>query len=306
MIRMKGLLCLLLGLLLAACGVLAGCSGAPDHPAPSPAIWEISRTDGRHGYLFGTVHALPDGTKWRTPLLDKAFAASDMLVVEIASLTSPREMAAVFARLASSPGQPPLADRVSPEKRAIAIRVMADKGLRDADYTGMETWAVALALSQLSDDGESRNGVDRALLKAAGKRRIIELEGVEAQLGLFDRLPASEQSDLLEQVIIELDRDQDKGQDRGEDSVVARQRLHAWLTGNVAGLEQEMNSGLLTDPELRTVLLVNRNIDWAGRIDALLAGGGVPFVAVGAAHLLGTDGLVSLLETRGYTVTRIQ
>lgn len=284
--------------LLALYGLLAACSREPAQPPPSPALWRIEGPGGQAGYLFGTAHALPDGTEWRTPLLDGALAACDTLAVEIAALNSPAKMREVFARLAATPGQPPLMERVSPDKRELMARAIARKDLRDADYAEMETWAVALALSQLSDRGDSGNGVDRALLKLAKGKRIVELEGVERQLALFDTLPPAQQSRLLEEVAADLaDAEAETQGDR---------RMLGWLAGDTATLEKETREGLLADPGLREVLLVKRNLDWAERIAALLRSGAQPFVAVGAAHLVGPEGLAALLERRGYAVKRVQ
>jgi len=278
--------------------VLSACSDAPDLPPPSPALWHVTGDGGAEAYLFGTAHSLPAGTRWRTREMEAAFAACDTLVVEVSALTAPQEMRAIFSRLATTPGQPPLAERVSPEERPLIARVMAAKGLRDADYAEMETWAVALALSRLAEEGSGANGVDLALLKDAGRKRVVELEGAERQLALFDALPQAEQADLLEAVARELDH----GASAGEQD----HRLRAWITGDLAGLEEETRHGLLADPELREALLVRRNADWAERLDQLLRGGGSAFVAVGAAHLVGPDGLPELLAARGYTVRRVQ
>jgi len=285
-------------LLCAAALALAGCDDAPDQPEPSPALWQIAGAEGQRAYLFGTVHALPDGVRWRTPQIDHAFDAADMLVVEISLLDAEDSMRAAFQRLSATSGQPPLAMRVSPEDRALVSRVMAEHGLKDADFANMETWAAALVLSQLAEGVDSANGVDRALLKAAGNMRVIELEGAERQLGLFDALPEQEQDDLLEGVARELD---EAGHENELDP-----RLEAWLTGDLAALEEAARGGLLADPELREALLVGRNRDWAERIDALLSDGATPFIAVGAAHLLGPDGLVALLNSRGYSVERVR
>ena len=282
--------------LLAALGLLASCSQSPDQPPPSPALWEISGSGGQHGYLFGTVHSLPEGTEWRTDKFDKAFAAAEVLVVEVAGLTDPMAMRVTFTRLATTPGQLPLAQRVSPPESGLVERVMAEHGLRDADFASMESWAAALTLSQLADEDEDANGVDRQLLEAAGHKKIVELEGVEAQLGVFDGLPEKEQGDLLAAVAAELLAVEADENDR----------LDAWLTGDLGALAAETGTGLLADPELREILLVRRNQDWAGKIGALLKGGTTIFVAVGAAHAVGPEGLPALLAQRGYTVSRIQ
>ena len=48
--------------------------------------------------------------------------------------------------------------------------------------------------------------------------------------------------------------------------------------------------------------LAQRNAAWVPRLEEIMTPPGLHFVAVGAAHLLGTDGLVALLRARGWTV----
>ena len=55
--------------------------------------------------------------------------------------------------------------------------------------------------------------------------------------------------------------------------------------------------------ERRARMLTRRNAVMAERIEAVLAAPGFHFVAIGAAHLLGTDGVPALLQARGWTVT---
>jgi uncharacterized protein YbaP (TraB family) len=54
------------------------------------------------------------------------------------------------------------------------------------------------------------------------------------------------------------------------------------------------------------VLLVDRNQAWVARISGEMAKGRTVFVAVGAAHTVGPDGLAALLEAKGFTVKRVQ
>ncbi len=74
-----------------------------DWPAPSPALWEVSGPQGERGWLFGTIHSLPDGAEWRTPAVDRALAASDVLVVEIAALGDRKQATEAFAARARTP-----------------------------------------------------------------------------------------------------------------------------------------------------------------------------------------------------------
>ncbi|MFT4027335.1 MAG: TraB/GumN family protein, partial [Novosphingobium sp.] len=161
-------------------------------------------------------------------------------------------------------------------------------------FGDVETWAAALTLAQaLAKDASPANGIDRAVIALAGKRPVVELEGTRGQLGIFDALPETEQRDLLAAVATE--------PDRAGDTPAA-----AWLEGDMTAIERETHRGLLADPELRQALFTGRNLAWADRIAAMLAGGQRPFVAVGGAHMAGSEGLPALLAARGYRVTRLQ
>lgn len=288
-------------LLFAAAALLVGaCDSEPpadEAPAPSPAIYELASPGGQvEGWMFGTIHALPDGTEWRTERIDAIVGQADMLVVEIAALEDSAANSRVFERLARSPGQPDLLDRVDPAMRPDLLDLMDRGGFEDRDFAGLETWAAALSLARVMRYGDSANGVDRALIREFSGRPIDELEGFERQLAIFDRLPESEQRDLLGAVVADYRRVQ---------ADPARLAV-AWRAGDLATLERESQRGMLADPELRAVFLSDRNRAWAERLVAILAGDARPLIAVGAAHLVGTEGLPSLLEQRGYTVTRIQ
>src|SRR5690348_14802900 len=77
-----------------------------------PALWEVSDPDTTI-YLFGTIHLLPDGLKWRTPKFDKAVADSQELVVE--TTVDQKNLQAIQQAefsLGLKQGLPPIAKRV--------------------------------------------------------------------------------------------------------------------------------------------------------------------------------------------------
>jgi uncharacterized protein YbaP (TraB family) len=156
----------------------------------------------------------------------------------------------------------------------------------------MESWAAALQLASALRRYDSADGVDRALI--AGAEKVIGLESLAGQFAMFDALAPSEQSRLLAEVAREAG-----GGDEEE-------RVEAWLTGDLDRLERDAGEGLLADPALREKLQLARNRAWAERIVALVELGERPFVAVGAAHMLGDEGLPALLTRRGYSVRRVQ
>ena len=282
---------------LSALLVLGACHSAPVE-LRHPALWEITGPDGAQGFLFGTVHALPDGLAWKTPAIDRAIEQSSTLMLEIVDPGDESSARAAFVRLGTTPGQPPLEQRVDPARREALRAALVRTRLQPAQFASLEDWAAALTLSfalEAKDGYNPDNGADRALLAAAGKRPVVGLETLEGQLGLFDTLSAREQRSLLDAVVAE------SAGDASENRLVK-----AWAEGDVAMLDAEAHSGMLADPRLRETLLVARNRRWAEQIDAMLKAGKRPFVAVGAAHVAGIDGLPEMLTARGFKVKRVQ
>lgn len=277
----------------AALLLLSACAQEPELPPPSPALWEVTGPDGAQGWLFGTSHSLPGGYDWRTPTIDAAFAKADTLVVEVDLATADPEY---YGALAMTRSLGPPTSRIDPVYRAQLAQVIDDAGHSEDEFHDTESWAVALTLAAAFRFGEPANGVDRELAERRGGKRLVELETYRGQLDLFDRLPAAEQADMLEIVA------------EGAETAAAdsERQTKAWRSGDTAVIEADMQTGLLADPELRAALLTDRNQAWAGTIERLLKDGAHPFVAAGAAHMLGPDGLPALLEARGYAVTRIQ
>lgn len=284
-------LALVAALWLSACGP-ANDAVDRDWPAPAPALWEVTAPGGPKAWLFGTVHSLPDGVEWRSEAVDAAFAEAGLLVVEISELGDTAQSFAAFQRYAYSPGLPPLTRRVPNESREQIEALLDHAGGREGDYAEMESWAAAMVLAGGVRIGDPEHGVDRQLL-ARGKP-VEGLESYDRQFALFDALPPSEQSDLLLAVAREA---------ATPDPAAA---LNYWLTGDTAALEALGREGLLGDPELRAALMDGRNRAWMERLVPLIEAGKQPFVAVGAAHMLGNAGLPALFAARGYAVRRIQ
>jgi uncharacterized protein YbaP (TraB family) len=281
-------------LMLLAAAALAGCTR--EDPA-NPALWRVEDPQGRHGYLFGTIHALPHPAAWHTPRVAAALNDSGLLLVEIAGLNDDGATRAVYNQLAHSPGQPPIETRVTPALRPALARLMAEGGLRSASFDDTETWAAALMLGHVAQgpDEDAGNGVDRALLKGT-HLAVAELEGAQKQLGLFDILPESAQRTMLDSVVADAPHAE-------EDS---RALAQAWRRGDMDWIARQTGTGMLADPVLRDVLYERRNRAWVAAVDQQIAKGHRPFVAVGAAHMAGPQGLPALLAMRGYKVTRVE
>ena len=281
------LLCALL-----AVAALAGCSQQAQEARP--ALWRVEDPQGQAGWLFGTIHSAPQPVDWETPAIGQALSQAEEIVVEVGNLADEAQVSATFASLARGPAQPPLSQRLAPADRPALAALLKKAGYREGDFTAMDTWAAALTLANAGEDQDAaRNGIDRAVLEKASGRKVIELEGAKEQLGLFDALPEREQRDLLREVAREAAQ---------EDRDITR----TWRAGDMAAIEKETRTGLLADPELREVLFTGRNRRWTARIGVEVRAGHKPFVAVGAAHMAGPEGLPAMLAKAGFKVTRVQ
>ncbi|WP_426266808.1 TraB/GumN family protein [Sphingomonas sp. LHG3443-2] len=288
---------------LAALGLAtAGAAPARLLSDPKPALWKVADGDTTV-YLFGTIHLLPQGTRWVSPLFERAAEESQGLVVEtIVDTANPAPFAATMMRLATStPGLPPVLDRVPSDKRAALATAIARSHIAPAALDKMETWAVALALlgPQFGAmDLKQEEGVEmklKARFAAAGKP-IDQLETNEEQLRFFDRLPESAQQALL---LGTLESPEAVGKQFGG-------MLSAWGRGDVAAIARSFNAEMAGSPAMAELLLKQRNANWTRWIEGRMGQPGTVMVAVGAGHLAGADSVQAMLQKRGLKVTRVQ
>ena len=267
----------------------------------NPALWKVADEDTTI-YLFGTIHLLPKDTKWRSPAFDQAAAGADTLVVEtVIDEANPAATIGELFKLAISPGQPPLLDRVPADKRDALATMVAKSGIPKEALDKMETWAAAFMLLgvQFQSLGlESGSGVESVLKKQFkdGGKPIGQLETNAEQLGFFDRLSEDAQRNFLLSVL-------------DDPSAMKKQfggMLDAWTRGDVKEIGDSFNRDLAEAGELKDALLVKRNANWANWVKTRLDQPGTVLVAVGAGHLAGEQSVQAMLETKGVKVTRVQ
>ena len=281
---------------------LAACQREAPGPGPQVALWAITASPDRAapvcGWILGTIHALPPGTAWRRPSIDRALADAGELVMEIGEPLDATIAGKSLARLAMTPGLPPPSARLDPAGAKALIAAYRKLGVDDARFADEESWAVALQLSAIASQkagADADAGVEPQLRAAMAGKPMAGLETIDGQFAIFDRLDARAQTRLLGDVAREVNEARDEDTDM----------LALWLKGDELGLAAQANSDFLADPALHEALLTGRNRAWTDRIDALLHEGKRPLIAVGAAHVVGRDGLPAMLRARGWTVKRV-
>ena len=266
----------------------------------TPALWKLADADTTI-YLFGTIHALPAGTRWRGRRIDAALAASHELVLEAVFGDDPLATARLLYGMGTAPGLPPLAERVSPAKRSQLDALVKRSGMSPAALDRMKSWAAGVLLfgHVMKDLGISADaGAEaelRGLFRAAGKP-IEGLETAAQQLGYLDSLSEEEQRIFLEGVI----------DDPAKSKAELGRMLAAWKRGDQQAIARSFESDPEMSPMLKEVLLKRRNAAWTDWLAKRLDTPGTIFVAVGAGHLAGPDSVRAMLERRGLKVTRVQ
>jgi uncharacterized protein YbaP (TraB family) len=234
-------------------------------------------------------------------VLEAAFKESDLLVeeVDLAEMTAPDNQLTILMRGMLPAGQS-LEAVVSPATFALVSRRVADLGMPVEPLKRFKPWMLALTLLSLEwlkagfdpDLGLDKHFYDRA--RTEGKA-VQGLETLDFQISRFDEMTPNEQDRLLTQTLKELDTQRT--------SVTAL--ADAWKAGDSSTIERIVLQDVRQEPQMYQRLLVDRNRNWLPKIEALFARRGRAFVVVGAAHLVGTDGLISMLRARGYTVEQM-
>lgn len=260
----------------------------------TPALWVASDGDTTI-WLFGTVHQLRPGTPWLGGPVAKAFADSDMLVLEIPEPT-PDEMAAAVVQV-TPPRPAPLPPELGHRLRARA----AELGFPRNAFDATAPWfaATVLAAQTLAQAGYRSDPAPETLLtKRAGRtgKPITAFETLGQQLGIFAALPQGAQRTMLARTLA--DRDPVPAMDR----VVA-----SWGQGDMATLDRLLGDDMAkAGPAVRAALLDRRNAAWAKRIATWMRRPGKRFVAVGAGHLAGPGSVQVRLQALGVAVKRVR
>jgi uncharacterized protein YbaP (TraB family) len=169
-----------------------------------------------------------------------------------------------------------------------------------AAFDSLRPWMVAVALvgMELQKLGfNQEHGVDKYFFDKAkkDKKLVVPLETIDFQLGLFSGLTKAESDALLQQTITEISSFKN----------ILNEMTDAWKTGDTAALDKLILQAMREYPDVHKKLLIDRNKDWAGKIEKQLATGKNVFVVVGAAHLVGKDSVVDLLAKKGFKVQQM-
>jgi uncharacterized protein YbaP (TraB family) len=297
--------------LAATFALLGACSRTAATPAPAPQQAVPVATAGpkhmlfrAHGplgatvYLLGSVHLLSPDVAKLPAVVDSAFAHAKLIAFET-SLDTLQLRASEMVPLARYAGGATLRSSLKPATIAHLDTVLKAYGLTVEQVNQFKPWFVSLLTTQLTMQRmkfEGQYGVDMQLNTRAHtvKMPIMGLETVDFQMGLFDSISPSDQETMVLQTTM-------------PDSTAHEMTsiTNAWVSGDVAGLDKLLNNTMGSSPGMFATLVTNRNRSWIPKIDALLAGKSDALVVVGAAHLVGKQGVVEMLRAQGYKIEQM-
>lgn len=266
--------------------------------------WEVTK-GSKILYLVGSIHMANESLYPLDPALTNAFDKSDTLVVE-ADVTSAEASGGLMMIMIEKGMYPPeesLATKLSPETYQALQNYAVSRGINLAMFQQLKPWAISMTLSvtELMRYGFSpEHGIDYYFLtkaKESGKT-IKELESTAAQIELLASWSDDEQDLFLASALEEMGRIKD----------MMDTTIEAWRNGDHDAIDKIAVAEIRNSTEYRFIyekMISNRNVAMTEKIKGYFKTRGIYFVIAGAAHMVGEDGIVALLENAGYDVKQI-
>jgi hypothetical protein len=271
-------------------------------------LWRIDKPGLAPSWLLGTMHMTDPRVTALTSEAQAAFDQSGTVVIETTEiLDQSKMMAAMMAKpdLMMFTDSTTLTSLLSPTDAAVAEKALAERGIPLASVIKMKPWMlaaiVALPACEMARKAEGALVLDVKLAeeaKASGKT-LEGLETVADQLGAMASLPM----DFHLKGLVETLKLGDRMEDVVETMIVLYEREDTgmfWpLFRAVLPNDEDDKAGYA---EFEETMVTTRNHNMVAHAVPILERGGA-FVAVGALHLPGDEGLIALLRKQGFSVT---
>lgn len=263
-------------------------------------IWTLS-DENSTVFLAGSVHLLREKDMPIPEAFERVYEQSDELVFEIdlSEMAAPG-MAAKMREIGSLPPGEHLSDKLSPETM---------KGLRDY-LEGMNLSANAfdrltpgMVYISMGSMEAMRHGARPELgLETLFYRKSVNdnkpsrgLETIEFQITRFDEIDPETVGQLIRETLDEVGKTAES-----LDEIVA-----AWKSGDEKQIEELVVDRLAETPDVKKVLLTERNANWIPEIEKALAKDRNVLFLVGAAHLAGEGSVIDFLRKKNHQVIQV-
>ena len=261
-------------------------------PVASGLLWKIEDSGDRVSHLFGTIHSEDARVLDFPPELKAALGASDVFAMEL--IPDLPTLSRLTKMMHYQDGRT-LEGEIGHELYSRIIALLADYGVPVSMIATMKPWAVAMTISV--PPPETGMFMDFSLsLRAAGMGvKVKALETLDEQVGFLEGMMAGDQLNIL-QIAVDTHAELPGQLEEMIESYLSRDLDQ--LSGVAMRLLDE------THPEMVDYFqqegINKRNRKMFDRLQPMLAENSV-FVAIGALHLGGETGLITLLREAGYT-----
>lgn len=254
-------------------------------------------------YLLGSIHM---GSKKMYPLpkvIEDAYARSKVLTVEVdINKVDTSEAIQFVTENGMYAGGDSLWKHISPQTGDRVKKFCTLYGQDSALVALFKPWLAAVELEVLPMQKAGMNlslGIDKYFLDRASSakppKKIEQVETATFQLKLISSLPDNLSDQYLSYTLGESTRTVE------EDSKLEK----LWLAGDAEALDSAMTQPPKDLAPLMRSLREDRNPHMADVVERYLKGNGPYFFVVGAAHLIGKEGVIALLQKRGYSVFQV-
>ncbi len=264
------------------------------------SVWSV-RSGDNVIYLGGTVHLLRPADYPLPGEFEEAYQASSELYFEtdIASMSDLSVQAQMLQQLTYGDDKS-LSSILSDEAYAALSIYTATAGLPIAMLNKFKPGLLISTLQILvfQSMGFTPQGVDAFFhTRAVGDGKAEgQLETVQEQIGFIAAMGEGNESEFI---LLSL-------KDLAETGDVMEGMIGAWRSGDAEGLSELFVEDMKVEaPALYDTLLLQRNLKWVPQIDSMLQDADTEFVLVGAAHLVGENGLLDLLSQKGYEINQL-
>ncbi len=280
-------------------GATISATGQASATVDDGRLWRVSRAGTPDSYVLGTIHVADERVAQIAPRVADALARTRTLAMEI---VPGQAFADELDGLETLSGGARLEPLIGPAAYArLRVELMV-QGLRDDTIERLKPWAAMLRITRADRQPDARS-LDENLFAAARARRmhVWSLEAAEEQAASFDTVPVDSQVALLTHVLAR----------RDSPLAATEPAIAAWLRGDLRAIARLPAKAADRFPAMRVHytrlvehIIHDRTTLLHHRLFMPLRSGRV-FVAVGASHLPGDDGLLAMLRRDGYRVTRV-
>jgi len=253
-------------------------------------FWAIESGEATAGYLLGTIHSEDPRVLEFTAEFLGALGSSSRFAMELVPDLS--TLALLAERMNLAEGEE-LSALIGERRFEAVAAALSSYGIPRDMAARMQPWAAMIMLSVPAPKSGLFMDFSLSLRAAGSGLAVIGLETLDEQLSFLEGMPLEHQLEMLDQAVRDFSHVED----------IHAQMVDAYLAGNLGKL-QSITLDLLEElgeagDYFVAAGIKARNRRMAARLLEALREGTV-FAAVGALHLPGEQGLLSLLREAGF------